>query len=88
MYGQTDKQTNKQTDRQTDRQTTDRLTDRQTDKLIRVGLGNARLPPLQTDISCFCKMKYLLEKETHYKNEDNTLKEQNEIFLTMYGLPK
>ena len=33
-------------------------------------------------------MKYLLEKETHNKNEDNTLKELNEIFLTLYGLPK
>jgi hypothetical protein len=29
-------------------------------------------------------MKYLLEKETHNKNEDNTLKELNEI----YALPK
>jgi len=28
-------------------------------------------------------MKYLLKKETHNKNEDNTLKEQNEIFLTV-----
>jgi len=26
-------------------------------------------------------MKYLLKKETHDKNEDNTLKELNEIFL-------
>jgi len=26
-------------------------------------------------------MKYLLEKETHDKNEENTLKELNEIFL-------
>ena len=39
-------------------------------------------------LSCFCEMKYLLEKETHNKNEDNTLKEQNEIFLTVYGLRK
>ena len=31
-------------------------------------------------------MKYLLEKETHNKNEDNTLKELNKIFLirTLY----
>ena len=28
-------------------------------------------------------MKYLLKKEIHNKNEDNTLKEQNEIFLTV-----
>jgi hypothetical protein len=33
-------------------------------------------------------MKYLLEKETHNKNEDNSLKELNEIFLMVYGLPK
>jgi len=33
-------------------------------------------------------MKYLLEKETHNKNEENTLKELSEIFLTIYGLPK
>ena len=46
------------------------------------------LAPLQTEISRFCEMKYLLEKETHNKNEDNTLKELNEIFLTVYGLPK
>ena len=26
-------------------------------------------------------MKYLLEKETHHKNEDITLKKQNKIFL-------
>ena len=45
-------------------------------------------PPLQTDISHFCKMKYLHKKETHNKNEDNTLKERNKIFLTVYGLPK
>jgi hypothetical protein len=32
-------------------------------------------------------MKYPLEKETHNKNEDNTLKELNENFLTVYGLP-
>ena len=47
-----------------------------------------RLPPLQTDISRFCEMKYLPEKETHNKNEENTLKQRNEIFLTVYGLPK
>jgi hypothetical protein len=28
-------------------------------------------PPLQTDISRFCELKYLLEKDTHNKNEDN-----------------
>jgi hypothetical protein len=33
-------------------------------------------------------MKYLLEKETHTKNEENTLNERNEIFLTVYGLLK
>ena len=44
--------------------------------------------PLQTEFSCFCEMKYLLEKETHNKNEDNTLKELNEIFLMVCGLPK
>jgi hypothetical protein len=44
-----------------------------------------RLPPLQTDISCFCEMKYLLENKTFNKNEENTLKEQNEILLTVYG---
>jgi hypothetical protein len=33
-------------------------------------------------------MKYLLEKETHNKNEENTLKELNEIFLTVCRLPK
>jgi hypothetical protein len=44
--------------------------------------------PLQTEFSPFCKMKYLLEKEIHNKNEENTWKELNEIFLTVYGLPK
>jgi hypothetical protein len=33
-------------------------------------------------------MKYLLEKETHNKNGDNTLKELNKVFLMVYGLPK
>jgi len=33
-------------------------------------------------------MKYLLEKETHNKNEENTPKELSEIFLMVYGLPK
>ncbi len=28
----------------------------------------------------FCEMKYLLKKETHNKNEENTLKELNKIF--------
>jgi len=49
---------------------------------------SGRLPPLQTDISHFCKIKYLLKKETHTKNEDNILKEIDKIFLTVYGLPK
>ena len=49
------------------------------------GDGRCRAP---VALSCFCEMKYLLEKETHNKNEDNTLKEQNEIFLTVYGLRK
>jgi hypothetical protein len=31
-------------------------------------------------------MKYLLEKETHNKNEENTLKELNEIFLMSNGI--
>jgi hypothetical protein len=44
--------------------------------------------PLQTELRHFCEMKYLLEKETHNKNEENTLKELNEIFLMVYGLPK
>ncbi len=39
--------------------------------------------PLPTEFSRFCDMKYLLEKETHNKNEENTLKELNEIFLTV-----
>ena len=42
----------------------------------------------KTEFRRFCEMKYLLEKETHNKNEDNTLKELNEIFLMVYGLPK
>jgi hypothetical protein len=33
-------------------------------------------------------MKYLLEKETHNKNEDNTLKELNQIFFEQYGVPR
>ncbi len=36
--------------------------------------------PLPAEFSRFCEMKYLLEKETHNKNEENTLKELNEIF--------
>ncbi len=44
--------------------------------------------PLQTEFSRFCEMKYLLKQETHNKNEENTLKELNEIFLMVYGLPK
>ncbi len=40
----------------------------------------------KTEFSRFCKMKYLLEKETHNKNEDNTLKELNEIFLMVYRM--
>ena len=53
------------------------------------GLSNSGpQAPLQTEFSRFCEMKYLLEKETHNKNEDNTLKELNEIFLMVYGLPK
>jgi len=40
--------------------------------------------PLQTEFSRFCKMKYLLEKETHNKNEGNHLKELNEIFLMVW----
>ena len=44
-----------------------------------------------TEFSRFCKMKHLIKKETHIstnKNEENTLKELNEIFLMVYGLPK
>jgi hypothetical protein len=33
-------------------------------------------------------MKYLLEIETHNKNEDNALEELKKIFLMVYGLPK
>jgi len=29
-------------------------------------------------------MKYLLEKETHNKNEENALKELNKIFLMVW----
>jgi hypothetical protein len=43
--------------------------------------------PLQTDTGHFCEMNYFLKKVTHNKNEENTLKEWNEIFLTVYGLP-
>ncbi len=39
--------------------------------------------PLQTEFSRFFEMKYLLEKETHNKNEENTLKELSKIFLTI-----
>ena len=46
------------------------------------------LSACQTELSCFCEMKYLFEKETHAKNEENTLKELNEIFLMVYGLPR
>ncbi len=45
--------------------------------------NNGRLPPLQTDISHFCEIKYLLKKRIHNKNEDNTLEERNKIFLTV-----
>jgi hypothetical protein len=38
--------------------------------------------------SRFCEMKYHIKKETHNKNEDNSLKELNKIFLIVYGLPK
>jgi hypothetical protein len=41
--------------------------------------------PLQTEFSRFCVMKYILKKETHNKNEENTLKELNKIFLTAMG---
>ena len=44
--------------------------------------------PLQTELSCFREMKYLLKQETHNINEENTLKELNENFLMVYGLPK
>ena len=33
-------------------------------------------------------MKYLLKKETINKSEETHLKELNEIFLMIYGLPK
>ena len=46
------------------------------------------LGPLQTESSCFCKMKYLLKKETINKSEETHLKELNKIFLMIYGLPK
>jgi hypothetical protein len=50
--------------------------------------SNGPPAPLQTELSHFCEMKYLLEKETHNKNGDNTLKELNKVFLMVYGLPK
>jgi hypothetical protein len=43
---------------------------------------------LQTELSRFFKMKYLLEKEIHNKNEGNNRKELNKIFLMVYGLLK
>jgi hypothetical protein len=59
------------------------------DSLIVFGLSYSGPPaPLQTEFSRFCEMKYLPEKETHNKNEENTLKELSEIFLTIYGFPK
>jgi len=36
--------------------------------------------PLQTELSRFCKIKFLLEKETDNKNKENHLKELDEIF--------
>jgi hypothetical protein len=44
--------------------------------------------PLQNDFSWFSKMKYFHEKEILGKNEENHLKEQNKLFLMVYGLPK
>ncbi len=44
----------------------------------RDGLGEQNFGPpvpLQTEFSRFCDMKYLLEKETHNKKEESTLKE-------------
>jgi hypothetical protein len=59
------------------------------DKKITKKSGNNGPPaPLPTEFSWFCEMKYLLEKEIHNKNEENTWKELNEIFLMVYGLPK
>jgi hypothetical protein len=43
--------------------------------------------PLQTECSRFCEVKFL-KKETHNKNEENTLNKLNKIFLMVYGLPK
>jgi hypothetical protein len=48
---------------------------------------NTGLYPPFNNISHFYEMKYLLEKETHNKNEDNTLKERNEIFLLSNSVP-
>jgi hypothetical protein len=58
------------------------------DELVQVGLGIGSCSYQKTEFRRFCEMKYLLEKETHNKNEDNTMKELNEIFLMVYGLPK
>ena len=50
--------------------------------------SNGPPAPLQTELSCCCEMNYLIVKETHNKNEENTLKELNEIFLIVYGMLK
>jgi hypothetical protein len=51
-------------------------------------IGPPASSPPSDWIKSFLRMKYLLEKETHNKNEDNTMKELNKIFLTVHGLPK
>jgi len=40
--------------------------------------------PLQTEFSRFCKIKFLLEKETHKKNKESHLKELNKIFRMVW----
>ena len=40
----------------------------------------------KTELSRFCKIKFLLEKETHKKNKENHLKELDEIFRMVYVL--
>jgi hypothetical protein len=46
------------------------------------------LPPLPTESSWFCKMIFLAKNKKHMKNGENILKEQNESFQMVHGLPK
>ena len=49
--------------------------------------GRTRPAPLQTEFSLFCEMNVLLKKKTHNKNEENTLKERNQILLAIWFAP-